>query len=566
MLTSLSITNIVLIDQVDLEFTKGLCVLTGETGAGKSILLDALSLAIGERADTSVVRGGSTSGNKSTIYAAFELSDYETIHTWMMNNEIEVPRDGEPVILRRTLTADGRSRAFINDQPVSAGALRAIGGTLVEIEGQFASHGLLNPGNHRSALDAFGKLNAQAENVEKGWVRYKKAKKQLRNKRDEIERIAAEGDYLRHVYTELTQMDPQKGEEESLLRSRSLMMNAEKIADAIKQTLDMLTGSEGFQHQFSRSLRSLERVEEISGGLLKKALEALDRSANEAAITVDLLLEALQATNTEPEKLEQLDERLFGLRAAARKHNVDVDSLARLCHEFAKKIGYLDDADRDISRLEEEQERAKKAYSDLSLELHAARMAAAKELDRTINAEFPYLRLESALFCTRVTMLGESEWSQNGIDRVVFEATTNPGHPAGPINRVASGGELARLLLALKVALFNANGVTTLVFDEVDAGVGGATAAAIAERLATLSEGVQVLVVTHSPQVAARATQHFHVTKSVKTSKSGSDTVTVVSQLSPNERREEIARMLAGAKVTDEARAAADKLITEINN
>ena len=563
MLASLSIRNFVLIDRLDIDFSRGLCVLTGETGAGKSILLDALGLAIGGRAESSFVRGGSDSGLKAMITATFDIpGDHEALAR-LANNDIEMPAPGEPVILRRILTGDGRSRAFVNDQAISAGTLRNIGETLIEIEGQFASHGLLDPSNHRSALDSFGRLEKMVAATRETWNTMTVAEKALETARDEIERIASEGDYLRHVYAEIDEFDPQEGEEKELSEARSLMMNSEKIAESINQSLDTLAGHKGLQTALSKAARSLERANEQAAGTLKAVLESMERTGNEAATTVDLLGDALRSLDQDPAQLERLDERLFGLRALARKHNTSVDSLAELRAEFARKLERLDDADRDLTRLQTEAREARAAYLDTSRRLHDARAKSAGALDKAINKELPHLRLEKAKFATQVTELAETAWSSHGIDNVTFDVTTNPGQPAGPINKVASGGELARLLLALKVALSTSNKVTTLVFDEVDAGVGGATAASVAERLSRLSNGVQVLVVTHSPQVAARGARHLHVMKSIETVDGGDNTVTAVTELSTGERREEIARMLAGAKVTEEARAAADRLIEE---
>lgn len=563
MLASLSIRNFVLIDRLDIDFSRGLCVLTGETGAGKSILLDALGLAIGGRAESSFVRGGSDSGLKAMITATFDIpGDHEALAR-LANNDIEMPDPGEPVILRRILTGDGRSRAFVNDQAISAGTLRNIGETLIEIEGQFASHGLLDPSNHRTALDLFGRLEKMVAATRETWNTMTVAEKALETARDEIERIASEGDYLRHVYAEIDEFDPQEGEEKELSEARSLMMNSEKIAESINQSLDTLAGHKGLQTALSKAARSLERANEQAAGTLKAVLESMERTGNEAATTVDLLGDALRSLDQDPAQLERLDERLFGLRALARKHNTSVDSLAELRAEFARKLERLDDADRDLTRLQTEAREARAAYLDTSRRLHDARTKSAGALDKAINKELPHLRLEKAKFATQVTELAETAWSSHGIDNVTFDVTTNPGQPAGPINKVASGGELARLLLALKVALSTSNKVTTLVFDEVDAGVGGATAASVAERLSRLSNGVQVLVVTHSPQVAARGARHLHVMKSIETVDGGDNTVTAVTELSTGERREEIARMLAGAKVTEEARAAADRLIEE---
>ncbi|MEE2997049.1 MAG: AAA family ATPase, partial [Pseudomonadota bacterium] len=389
MLATLSIRNFVLIDSLDIDFSDGFCVLTGETGAGKSILLDALSLAIGARADASHVRGGNQSDNRASITATFDLPKDHTIHGRLIEHDIEPPAGGDPLILRRTLRADGRSRAYINDQPVSLGILRNIGEALIEIEGQFASHGLLDPANHRDALDALGGHDELVAETRTSWIALKSAEKTLAEIRAEIDRIAAEGDYLRHVHAELTEFDPQEGEETSLAESRSLMMNAERVAEAISQSLDMLSSNKGFQQALSKSMRSLERANEQAAGILQPALEAMERTGNEAAIAADLLLEAMRATDLNPQQLERVDERLFGLRALARKHGTDVDSLASLTGEFAAKIERMDDADRDISRLETEVREAQARYTALSGELHNARVSTANELDKAINNELP---------------------------------------------------------------------------------------------------------------------------------------------------------------------------------
>ena len=565
MLASLSIRNFVLIDRLDLEFSAGLCVLTGETGAGKSILLDALGLAIGARADASAVRGDGSDedgASRAAVTASFELPAGHRAFAELAALDIAPPADGEPLVLRRTVSADGRSRAFIDDQPVSVGALRQVGETLVEIEGQFASHGLLDPASHRATLDAFGGLAPLLAATRAAWDEMRSAEAALAEAKDEIARISGEGEYLRHVHAELAEMDPQEGEDMALAESRTLMMNGEKIVEAVELGLSALAGKDGVQGRLARALRALERANEQSAGLLKEALEALDRTANEAAGAEDLLHRALRSVDQDPGRLEQIEERLFALRALARKHNVDVDALPSLMEGFARKIAKLDGADRDITALEEAARAKRTAYREAAGSLSAARKKAAAALDAAIADELPHLRLERARFATAV-VASEGEGGRDGIDQVRFEVATNPGQPPGPVDRVASGGELARLLLALKVVLSRANRISTLVFDEVDAGVGGATAAAVAERLYRLAEAAQVLVVTHSPQVAARGVTHLRVQKTVKTVNGAENTTTAIAALDDEERREEIARMLAGATVTAEARAAADRLMAE---
>ena len=381
MLATLSIRNFVLIDSLDIDFSSGLCVLTGETGAGKSILLDALSLAIGARADASQVRGGIESGNRASIAATFELLPGNTVLGKLEEHDIDLPKDGDPLILRRTVTADGRSRAYINDQPISVGTLRNIGESLIEIEGQFASHGLLDPANHRDALDAFGRHGGLIQKTVTSWSELKSAEKALAEARNEIDKIAAEGDFLRHVHAELDEFDLKEGEEASLTEARSLMMNAEKIAAAINHSLDILSGNKGFQQVLSKSLRALERANEQASGMLKPALEAMERTGDEAAVASDLLIDALRSTDQDPAQLERVDERLFGLRALARKHGTNVDSLAALRDGFAAKLERLDDADRDLSRLETEARKAYACYNTVAQELHNARVSAAEALE-----------------------------------------------------------------------------------------------------------------------------------------------------------------------------------------
>lgn len=563
MLTSLSIRNVLLIDRLEIEFRQGLCVLTGETGAGKSILLDALNLVIGGRASSSVVRGGTTSQENSVITASFDLPKNHIARRKLTEKNIEINDEDEPIILRRTLTPDSRSRAFINDQQVSVGTLRNIGETLIEIEGQFASHGLLNSVNHRNALDAFGNLTDLVEKTDEAWKSFKKAENKFISEQTDIERISADGHYLRHVCTELIEIDPKDGEEATLVAARSLKMNAEKLTGTLEQSLIIISGDGGIQENFAKLIRSLERINQQTGESLTTALDSLVCAETETANASEFLKDTLFSTKQSPEDLEQIEERLFALRALARKHNTDIASLPGLRDELVKKLQRIEGSGHDLARLESELTRAKAEYTSIAHNLHNARMAVAEKLDFAINKELPHLRLEKANFTTKLNKMGENQWAHHGMDGVNFEVQTNPGQPGGPINKVASGGELARLLLALKVTLFKANRVCTLVFDEVDAGVSGATAASIAQRLSRLSGGVQVLVVTHSPQVAARGIQHFLVRKTINKSVNGDETVTTAAELTPKARREEIAQMLSGATVTDEARAAAKRLLTE---
>ncbi len=561
MITTLSIRNFVLIDSLDLEFTRGLCVLTGETGAGKSVLLDALGLVIGARADTSQIR---PEGNdRAMVAATFEVAPSHPVMPLFAEYGLESLQPGEPLILRRTLSSDGRSRAFINDQPVSVSALRSFGSVLVEIEGQFANHGLLDPNNHRAALDAFANLGPRNQATRKSWESYQEARRRLEETRAEIERIAAESDYLRHVHAELAELDPRPGEEEDLAQRRTIMMHGEKIAEAIHEALAVLEGDGGLQSKIGRAVRLLERTSEQAGDHLREAVDAMDRTANEAQAAAELLSEALSRLDRDPGNLQRVEERLFALRGLARKHKTSVESLPELAETFASKLGRLDAGEQDLAQLEAEATRRRDIYLADATDLSAKRHEAARLLDARIADELPDLRLDAAQFTTIVDSSVEERAGPNGIDSVCFEVSANPGLPPGPVGKVVSGGELSRLLLALKVVLFHGSPDFTLVFDEVDSGIGGKTAAAVAARLYQLAADTQILVVTHSPQVAARGTSHFRVRKTISTQGDSDRTTASVIALSDDERCEEIARMLAGSRITREARAAAASLIAD---
>ena len=542
MLANLSIRDFLLVDRVDIEFDNGLCVLTGETGAGKSILLDALGLATGTRADASVVRKGARS---ASVAATFDLPDDHPALRHLA--EIDAAPAGEPLVLRRTVNADGRSRAWIDDRAVSVGTLRTAGELLVEIEDRSAR--LLDPAGHRAALDAFGGLDERLAATRKAWNDLRKAEAALAAARAETGQ--ADADYLQHVHGELAALEPQPGEEASLADARAAMMDGEKIAEAVNAARSDLAGEDGVQNRLARTLRALERVDRR--GSLRMVIEALDRTAVEAATASDLLSEALAGIELNPARLQQLEERLFALRALARKHGTDVESLPSLTKEFADRLERLEDADREIVGLERQVQETAAAYDSEAADLGRARREAAAALDRRLAAELPSLRLKGARFATAVSTMEDG--GRDGRDRVRFEVASGPDLAPGPVDRIASRGELARLLLALRVVLAQTG--RTLIFDEVDAGIGGAAAAAVAERLRRLAESAQVLVVTHSPQVAAHGTNHLRVTRTLCEGRER----TAVSVLSRDERHEEIARMLAGAVVTGEARAAAKSLI-----
>ncbi len=556
MLTALSIRDVVLIDRLDLTFDKGLCVLTGETGAGKSILLDALGLALGARADSGLVRQGAERG--AVASAAFEVDNAHPARAILTEQGLDSGDD--TIVLRRTLGADGRSRAFVNDQPVSAGLLREIGQSLVEIQGQFEPRGLIDPATHRALLDAFVGLGARATTVRDAHGAWRAASKARETAAEGASAAERDRDFLEHAVGELDRLAPQAGEEETLAADRTRLMNAERLVEALNAANAELSGAKDIEESLRAASHHLSRVADKAGGALDAAVAALDRAALEAEEAVGELAAAGGKIELDQDGLESVEERLFALRAIARKHQVEVDGLAALREELAGKLALAEDQSGELSRLREAENAARAAFVGSAEALGEARREAAVRLDKAVNAELPPLKLDKARFTTAIEGQDEAAWTAHGIDRVAFLVSTNPGMPEGPLNKIASGGELSRFMLALKVAAAEPSSVPTLIFDEVDANVGGATADAVGERLARLAKGLQVLVITHSPQVAARGDDHIRVEKAAG---NGTRTVTVITRLAPAERREEVARMLSGAAITEEARAAADRLIEE---
>ncbi|HLI12684.1 MAG TPA: DNA repair protein RecN [Alphaproteobacteria bacterium] len=560
MLLSLSIRDVVLIDRLDLSFHPGLCVLTGETGAGKSILLDALGLALGARADAALVRHGAT---QASVTAAFEPARDHA--AWGLLAEQGIAED-EPLVLRRVLAADGRSRAFVNEQPVTVGFLRQLGDTLVEIQGQLDQHGLLDPATHRAALDAFGGHAAELERLRKVYTEWREAEAARARFEAEVEAARRDEETLRHAVDELDRLAPQPGEEAQLAEERMLLMHREKIVESLNGTLALLMGEgggrgDGAEQQLRSARRLIERAAEKAGGRLDAALAALDRASLELGEALAGLQTFGSGLDTEPGRLAAVDERLYALRDTARKHRVSTEALPSLRGALAAKLAAIDERSGARARIEAAATETRAAYTAAAEALSKLRARASRRLDRAIADELPPLRLEKARFQTMIEPLPESDWGPNGTERVGFTVATNSGAPLGPIAKIASGGELARFMLALKVVLSRAGTAPTLVFDEVDSGIGGATAAAVGERLARLGRELQVLVVTHSPQVAARGAHHWHVAKSEAGNGKHAKTVTTVEELAAAARREEIARMLSGRQITDEARAAADRLI-----
>jgi DNA repair protein RecN (Recombination protein N) len=560
MLISVNIRNIILIDKVDIIFDAGLCTLTGETGAGKSILLDALSLALGMRANANLLRTNGVSKRKpphASVAASFDLAPDDPVFPLLAAHQIPVPEVGEPIILRRNLDKDGRGKAFINDEPVSISLLRKVGEKLVEIEGQFASHGLVDPETHRNSLDDFANLKPTRLEVSNLYGDWRDAEKTLAETIVALEQNKVDEEYLRHALAELIVLDPQAGEEAELAEARALLMNGERLVTALTAAKNFLSSGDGVDERLAAAQRVLASEVSAAAGRLDTVMDAL-AVANDAVADADTLLRRVMSdAEPDPVKLETCEERLFAIRAMARKHNLPVEELPALRAKLEGKITQIDDSRGLLKKLQAERDQAYETYKSRAKILSKKRSASAIKLDKAVIAEFPPLKLEKATFTTCIEILEEREWGPSGIDRTHFEISMNPGAPSGPLARIASGGELARILLALKVVLHQSNRIPTIIFDEVDSGIGGAVAAAVGERLAKLAKSVQVLAITHSPQVASCATRHLQIVKStikgvVRTN---------VSELSDVERQEEIARMLAGAKITNEARAAAASLL-----
>lgn len=551
MLTRLSIRNIVLIEALDLEFSGGLGVLTGETGAGKSILLDALGLVLGNRAENGLVRAGE---EKASVTACFDFPLLPgAVRAVLDGAEIDI-EPGEPLILKRQLKADGGSRAFLNDQPVSVALLREIAPALVEIHGQHDDRGLVNPRGHRALLDRFG--GGDVAGVEAAWRDWRSAQAELDAARQRVAKAAEDQDLLLAHLSELNALAPVAGEEEELAFARATMQKGEKLADDLTALQHLWAGSDSALASLRGAARRLDR---IAGEhpLLAEALAALDRAVIEAGEAEERLERAAEAMAFDPAELDRIETRLFDLRAAARKHGCTVDELPAMMVELRGALDAIEGGEEHVAALENAATAAARNYRERAEALHETRKAAAHRLDRAVAGELAPLKLDAARFRTNVVRLSEERWGPHGLDSVEFLISTNPGADFAPLAKIASGGELSRFILALKVALAEEGGAAAVIFDEIDRGVGGAVASAIGERLARLAGGGQLLAVTHSPQVAARGRRHYMIAKSSQ----GTVTRTSVTLLDDAARKEEIARMLSGAEVTDEARAQADRLL-----
>ena len=537
MLTLIDIRNIVLIEALTLDFASGLSVLTGETGAGKSILLDALGLALGGRGDPALVRSGADSAR---VTAEFDVPASHPARLLLAGNDIDI--DGS-IIVRRQIKADGGSRAHINDQPVSATLLREVGALLVEIHGQSDDRGLLAARGHRALLDNFGGLAgplaaaraAEAEAAER------------------LEADARDREWLDHAIAELATLGAEPGEEDMLAQARAAMQKGARLTDDLAAIDALLGGHDGGSARLAQAARRLDRIA-VEHPLLGEALESLDRALVEAGEAEARLAAAVQALDADPARLEATETRLFELRAMARKHRVEADALPALAQTLQARAAALVAGTDGLRTLARMTAAATADYAAAAATLGDARRAAAARLDAAVAAELAPLKLDAARFRT---VVAAAEPGPDGSERVEFEIATNPGAPFAPLVKIASGGELSRFVLALKVALAETGSAGTLIFDEIDRGVGGAVASAIGDRLARLATGTQVLVVTHSPQVAARGAHQWRIAKAV----AEGVTRTAVVLLDAGERREEIARMLSGAAVTDEARAQAARLL-----
>jgi DNA repair protein RecN (Recombination protein N) len=552
MLARLSIRDIVLIERLDIEFSRGLAVLTGETGAGKSILLDAFALALGGRGDQGLVRHGADQGQ---VTAVFDVPKGHPATAILADNGLE---DNGEMILRRVQLADGRTRAFINDQAISVQTLKSVGAALVEIHGQHDERALVDAATHRRLLDAFSGLEKDVAALEQLWETRRRATAALDEHRAGMERAAREADYLRHASDELKALAPKDGEETALAERRTVMMQGEKIATDLREAQDAVSGDHSPVAALSAAVRRLERRAAASPALVEPAVKAIDSAINALEEAGQHLAAALAAADFDPLELERIEERLFALRAASRKYSTPVDALAALATKYAADVALIDAGAERLKKLEAAADEADKLYASAATRLSAARTRSAEKLNKAVNAELAPLKLDRAKFMTEINSDPQAPGPQ-GFDRVEFWVQTNPGTKPGPLMKVASGGELSRFLLALKVVLSDRGSAPTLVFDEIDTGVGGAVADAIGGRLARLASKVQVMAVTHAPQVAARADQHLLISKDALDK--GKRVATRVNTLAADHRREEIARMLAGAEITAEARAAAERLL-----
>ncbi len=551
MLRSLNIRNVVLIDKLDIDFRSGFGVLTGETGAGKSILLDSLGLVLGKRAETSLIRKGE---DKLSVTAVFDNIDNPDFDMLLSDNDLEKTSE---IMIKRSLSSSGTGKIFFNDQPISARLLKEIGKYLVEIHGQFDNQGLLNPANHLNILDGFGGYDNLLLNCKQSYQDYKQAINKLVQAEANIAKAKEDEDNLRHWIKELEQLSPQQGEIEELQIRRKELMHAEKIIENLNYAYAALTQGKDVSSSLRAAQNGIDKANTYVEGKYDEIYNALDRALIEITEVIDTIENASSDVAINTSEQENIDNRIFALKDLARKHSVDVEMLPETLKLFKQQLSSIEMGEEGLSLLRQDEQLKRLAYITSANVLNKARIEAGLKLDNLVNKELPAFKMEKAKFVTTIEQQNESSWSEKGFDSVCFTVSTNPNSPQGPINKIASGGELSRFMLALKVNLAQSSNLPTMIFDEVDAGIGGAVAQAVGERLARLGQDVQVLVVTHAPQVAALGSSHFKVAKHTE----NDITTTTVYQLSVSERQEEIARMLAGEVISDEARAAALKLM-----
>ncbi len=553
MLKSLSIRNVVLIDSLDIEFSNGLIVLTGETGAGKSILMDSLGLLTGARSESSLIRSGA---DKLSVTGVFEVDRQNKIYSLAKEYDLEIDDD---IIIKRTITADGKNKISFNDQPVTLKLLRILSQCLIEIHGQHDSQGLLNPATHLEILDFYGGCRERIRKTKDAFADYKEALKELSEKQKILDKAKEDEENLIHWVNELEKASPQKGEEETLKTRRSELMNAEKIIEKLNAAYSALNGSSSVLDQTAKARNAVSRANEIMGGKYAEIEQNLENAIYSLTDAIEQMKACSSDISLNQNEIDNIETRLYLLRSLARKHQTEIDFLPEKLEELSGLLNNIHDSADNLLELRQKTEKLKTNYINNAEELSIARQKTATKLDKNVMKELPPLKMDKAVFQTALTRKTEDLWSEKGWDSCCFEVSTNPNTPLGALNKIASGGELSRLMLALKVNLAGQTSRETLIFDEIDTGIGGATAEAVGERLFKLANNVQVLVVTHSPQVAAFGSEHFRVEKNTV----DNITTTKLTKLSAAERTEEIARMLSGEKITKEARAAALVLLNK---
>ncbi len=556
MLKTLSIRNVVLIDSLDIDFKEGLTVLSGETGAGKSILLDSLGLLLGNRSEASLVRSGT---DKLSVTGIFEVQPNNKIYEIAKDYDLEI--DGD-IIIKRTITAEGKGKILFNDQIITLKLLRELSQNLIEIHGQHDNQGLLNPATHCDILDSYGKYEKELQTTKEDFINYKEASKKLKEKEAQLNKAKEDEDNLKHWVQELEKLAPKKGEEEILRNRRSELMNAEKIIEKLNAAYSYLNGGNSVLDQISKAQNAISRANEIVNGKyadIEQNIETALYSLNDAVERIEASSADISLNQSE---IDDIETRLFALRSVAKKHQTEIELLPEKLDELSAALHSLQSGEDNLNEMREEVKKLKEKYISSAQKLSIKRQETAQKLDKNIMKELPPLKMEKAVFKTVITPKEETQWSEKGWDTVCFEVSTNPNTPMGALNKIASGGELSRFMLALKVNLAQNSSQETLIFDEIDTGIGGATAEAVGERLARLGEKVQVMVVTHSPQVAAFSNEHFKVEKHTI----DNQTTTSLKKLDSSGKIEEIARMLAGEKITKEARAAAEVLVNKDKN